>query len=67
MEILKPPAETLYETELRALREEDKGKRPPTGYYLPHMCEISLLAGTNPPCWMGKPYRLLVNFMGMTS
>lgn len=45
MEMLKPPAETLYEVELRALREEDQGKRPRTGCYLPPMCAILLLAG----------------------
>lgn len=29
MEMLKPPAETLYEAELRALQQEDQGHRPP--------------------------------------
>lgn len=29
LDMIKPPAETMYEEELRALREEDSGRRPP--------------------------------------
>lgn len=63
MEMLKPPAETLYETELRALREEDTGKRPQIGCCRQSMSEILLLGGINLQSWTEKRFPLHENIM----
>src|SRR5262245_20584014 len=55
MEMLKPPAESLYEKQLRALREEDTGKRPPNWLLSPAYVRDFIIGREEPVMLDGEP------------
>ncbi|KQY94554.1 AAA family ATPase [Paenibacillus sp. Root52] len=64
MEMLKPPAETLYETELRALREEDTGKRPPHWLLSPVYVRDFIIGRDKPAILNGEEVPITRKFYG---
>lgn len=64
MEMLKPPAETLYETELRALREEDTGKRPPHWLLSPVYVRDFIIGRDKPAILNGEEIPITRKFYG---
>lgn len=64
MEMIKPPAETLYEEQLRALREEDKGKRPPNWLLSPVYVRDFIIGRDEPAILDGKQVPITRKFYG---
>ncbi len=64
MEMIKPPAETLYEKELRALREEDKGKRPHQWLLSPAYVRDFIIGRERPALLDGEKVSITRKFYG---
>ncbi|SMF84871.1 MoxR-like ATPases [Paenibacillus uliginis N3/975] len=64
MEMLKPPAETLYEKQLRALREEDTGKRPPNWLLSPAYVRDFIIGRDEPAMLDSEPIEITRKFYG---
>jgi MoxR-like ATPase len=64
VEMLKPPAETLYEQELQALRAEDKGKRPAQWLLSPAFVRDFIIGREKPAKLDGKDVAITRKFYG---
>ncbi|WP_322904191.1 AAA family ATPase [Paenibacillus campi] len=63
-EMIKPPAEVLYERELLALRQEDKGKRPPNWQLSPPYIRDFMIGRAQPAMLDGEPIPITRKFYG---
>lgn len=64
LEMIKPPAETLYEQELRALREEDTGRRPPNWLLSPMYVRDFIIGRDKPVMLDGQEVQITRKFYG---
>ncbi|KQO18167.1 AAA family ATPase [Paenibacillus sp. Leaf72] len=64
MDMIKPPAEMLFEAELRALREEDTGKRPPEWLLSPAYVRDFIIGRDKPAVVDGKEVAITRKFYG---
>ncbi|SFF02337.1 AAA domain (dynein-related subfamily) [Paenibacillus algorifonticola] len=64
MDMIKPPAEMLFEAELRALREEDTGKRPPEWLLSPAYVRDFIIGRDQPAILDGKEVVITRKFYG---
>jgi MoxR-like ATPase len=64
MEMIKPPAEVLYEKELLALREEDSGKRPPQWLLSPAYVRDFIIGREKPALLNGEKVEITRKFYG---
>ncbi|MFD1888192.1 ATP-binding protein [Paenibacillus wenxiniae] len=63
-EMMKPPAEVLYEQELHALRQEDKGKRPPNWQLSPPYIRDFIIGRDRPALLNGEQVPITRKFYG---
>lgn len=64
MEMLKPPAETLYERELMALQQEDQGHRPPNWLLSPAYVRDFIIGRDQPATLDGEKITITRKFYG---
>lgn len=64
IEMLKPPAETLYEAELRALQQEDQGHRPPNWLLSPANVRDFIVGRDKPAMLDGEKITITRKFYG---
>ncbi|MGG4142762.1 AAA family ATPase [Paenibacillus algorifonticola] len=64
MDMIKPPAEMLFEAELRALREEDTGKRPPEWLLSPAYVRDFIIGRDKPAIVDGTEVAITRKFYG---
>ncbi len=63
-EMMKPPAEVLYEQELQALRQEDTGKRPPNWQLSPAYIRDFIIGRDRPALLNGEQVQITRKFYG---
>ncbi|MCM3781826.1 AAA family ATPase [Neobacillus mesonae] len=64
MEMIKPPAESLYDKELRALKEEDQGKRPSNWLLSPAYVRDFIIGRDKPAVLDGEEVPITRKFYG---
>jgi len=64
LDMIKPPAETMYDEELRALREEDTGRRPPNWLLSPAAVRDFIIGREKPSKLDGRDIPITRKFYG---